>query len=245
MAGSTDWASLVLVCPQYTLGWGEGFGPMPRAPFLAAGASILLWLFAPALFAAIDIPTGPSPQPAVVVFMDFDSKPEGASIEAMKKEADDLLKSSGIALDWKMLSGNHGTETSPGLVVVKFRGRCRVEAWQQLGKDEAPASTQTLGFTRVTNGHVLPFSEIECDQIRKALNYIAPGSTPMQRQKAFGLAMGRVVAHELYHILARTTSHGEEGLAKASQSLRDLVTAPAIAFQEKDSRAIGQSFTRQ
>jgi hypothetical protein len=218
---------------------------MPRAPFSAAGASILVCSFVPALFAAVDVPTEPSPQPAIAVFMDFDSKPEDASIEVMKKEADDLLKSSGIALDWKMLSSNHGTESFPGLVVVKFRGRCRVEAWPQPGEDEAPAGTQTLGFTRVTDGHVLPFSEVECDQIRKALSYVAPGSTPMERQKAFGLAMGRVVAHELYHMLARTTSHAEEGLAKVSQSLRDLVTAPAIAFQEKDSRAIGQAFTRQ
>jgi hypothetical protein len=217
---------------------------MPRAPFSVAGASILVCSFAPALFAAIDIPTEPSPQPSVAVFMDFDSKPEDASVEVMKKEADDLLKSAGIALDWKMLS-DHGTVTSPGLVVVKFRGHCKVEAWSQPGEDELPAGTQTLGFTRVTNGHVLPFSEVECDQIRKALSYVAPGSTPMERQRAFGLAMGRVVAHELYHILARTTSHAEEGLAKATQSLRDLVTAPAMAFQEKDSRAIGQAFTGQ
>jgi len=218
---------------------------MLRAPFLAAVASILLCSAMPVVFAAIDTPEQTPSHPAVAVFMDFDSKPEDASVEVMKKEVEGLLKSSGIALDWKMLSGNRETEGSEGLVVVKFRGHCRVEAWPQPGADELQTGAQTLGFTRVTDGRVLPFSEIECDHIRKALTYVAPGSTPMERQKAFGLAMGRVVAHELYHMLARTTSHAEDGLAKATQSLRDLITTPAMTFHEKDSHAIGQAFTGQ
>jgi hypothetical protein len=218
---------------------------MPRFAPLAAGASIFLFPAISLLRAAGDGSSGTLTHPAVAVFMDFDSKPGDNSIAVMKREAEDLLKAAGIALDWKMVTGNQGKESSPGLVMVKFRGRCRVEAWPQPGEDEPPADTQTLGFTRVSNGHVIPFSEIECDQIRKSLSYLAPDSTPMERQRAFGVAMGRVVAHELYHMLARTTSHAEEGLAKATESLRDLVGNSAMAFREKDSQAIGQAFVTQ
>ncbi len=218
---------------------------MKRFTLLAAGASVFLCPAIPLLWAAGDESSGALTHPAVAVFLDFDSKPGDNSIAVMKREAEDLLKASGIALDWKMVTANQGKESSPGLVVVKFRGRCRVEGWPQPGEDELPAGTETLGFTRVSDGHVMPFSEIECDSIRKSLSYLAPDSTPMERQRAFGLAMGRVVAHELYHMLARTTSHAEEGLAKATQSLRDLVGNSAMAFRETDSREIGRAFVTQ
>jgi hypothetical protein len=210
---------------------------MPRfSPLLAA------WATVPALFAAGDAVPGPAIHPAVSVFMDFDSMPVETSFRAMKKEIEGLLKSSGLKLDWRVSSENQVTGPSTAFVVVRFRGRCRLEAWPQPGEDDPPVGAQRLGFTHVANGHVLPFSEIECDQIRKSLAYIDPGATPAERQKAFGLAMGRVVAHELYHMLARTTAHAEEGMAKASQSLRDLASAPAIVFGDKDSQAIGQAF---
>jgi hypothetical protein len=215
---------------------------MSLLTFMAAGGCLLLYPAGSALLAAQAV-TDEGSRPAVAIFMDFDSKPGDASVAVMKHEAEALLKASGVDLNWQMLDPSHGTKPSPGLVVVRFRGRCRVEAWPQPGEDDAPVGTHTLGFTHVSNGQVLPFSEIECDQIRRALHYLAPDSTPSERQRAFGLAMGRVVAHELYHILARTTSHAEEGLAKATQSLRDLVAAPAMGFGPHDSEAIGEAFT--
>jgi hypothetical protein len=56
------------------------------------------------------------------------------------------------------------------------------------------------------------------------------------------MALGRVVAHELYHILARTTSHATGGLAKASQSLRDLIRPDDLEFQRKEAEAIHNAF---
>ncbi|MBV8906736.1 MAG: hypothetical protein JOZ22_24100 [Acidobacteriia bacterium] len=214
---------------------------MRSRPGLFARACLICWPAVQAGFAMSEAPPEVPAHPAIAVFMDFDGKPLDLSLEEMKKEVEGLLKSSGVALSWRMLSENHGTDASPGLVVVKFRGNCRVESWPRPGEEELPQGTHTLGFTRVSGGHVLPFSEIECNQIRKSLTYLARDSTPQERQKAFGLAMGRVVAHELYHMLTRTTAHAEEGLARATQSLRDLVASPAIVFRESDARAIAQS----
>jgi hypothetical protein len=79
---------------------------------------------------------------------------------------------------------------------------------------------------------------VECDEVRKALNYLGPEANKKQRQTVLGLVMGRVVAHELYHILARTTAHAAEGLARAISSFEDLVTPGVLTFSESDSRAI-------
>jgi len=187
----------------------------------------------------------PAPTPSIGVFMDFDNAPGSAPLAVMKTEVQKLLKPSGLSLDWHMLGENRGRQPFSGLVVLKFKGKCRVEGWslgpieygQEIG-DET-----TLGFTDVVNGHVVPFSEVECDRIRDALAYLNPGAGRKERQKAFGVALARVVAHELYHVLAHTTTHAGTGLAKASETLQDLVTKPQMSFDPGASRAMSKGFT--
>jgi hypothetical protein len=170
--------------------------------------------------------------------MEFDSKPPAASLQVMKNEVDELLKASGVSLDWRMASENHGNESFSGLVVLKFRGTCRADS-QRAGMDFGTlGETHALGETKVAHGRVLPYTEVKCDEIREALSYLQPGSGQKERQKALGIALGRVVAHELYHILARTRQHAARGLAKASQSLEDLISTHDLGFREEDSRAI-------
>jgi hypothetical protein len=177
--------------------------------------------------------------PTVGVFLDFDSVPGKASVEAMKSEVDALLKPSGVAVDWRVAGQSHGDESFNGLVVLKFKGKCKVEAWQAPTDNEfAPGETRALGSTQVENGHVLPFSEVKCDAVKQALSYLNPAANQSERQKALGLAMGRVVAHELYHILARTTAHAAHGLAKAAESLPDLVSTHGLPFRAEESEAI-------
>jgi hypothetical protein len=188
----------------------------------------------------------PKTVPSVGVFLDFDSVPGPVPMEAMKREVDAILKPSGVALNWRVASENRGEESFAGLVVLKFRGKCRVEAWTQPDADLAAiGETRALGATRVANGRVLPFSEVQCDQVKRALAYLRPEANQKERQRAFGVALGRVVAHELYHILARTTMHAAQGVARASESLEDLVSADAMRFREEDSTAIRRGLTGQ
>jgi hypothetical protein len=153
----------------------------------------------------------------------------------MKKEVNDLLRPAGIRLDWRLTRENDSTETFSRLVVPKFKGRCRAEGAPAGNDFGTVGEVDTLGSTQVAHGHVLPFSKVECAQVRKALSYLTPGADAGERQRALGMALGRVVAHELYHILARTTSHAADGLAKASQSLRDLIRPDELEFQEAEA----------
>jgi hypothetical protein len=204
---------------------------MARVFVLAAGAAIS------ALLAQCQTPTG---KPSVGVFLDFDSVPGKKSVEIMKHEVDELLRPSGVSLDWRLAGENHGDESFAGLVVLKFKGKCKVEAWQQAA---VPGRTSTLGTTQVSEGHVLPFSEVKCDAVKEALSYLRPGANQGERTNAFGLAMGRVVAHELYHILARTTGHAARGLARAAESLQDLVSLEGMPFRAEDNEAIRKGLT--
>ena len=211
---------------------------MPRVLIVAAGAALT------ALLGFAQNPSVSKNMPSVGVFLDFDSAPGSVPVEAMKKEVDKILKPSGVSLDWRLAGESHGDEAFSGLVVLKFKGKCKVENWT-VAAVGAPGEEFALGDTKVANGHVLPFTEVKCDEVKRALAYVRPEANVRERQKAFGVALGRVVAHELYHILARTTTHATHGLAKASESLQDLITVANMGFQAEDSTAIRRGLTAQ
>jgi hypothetical protein len=189
-------------------------------------ATTMVWLMLLAASTLAVIPSGLK-HPSIGVFIDFDAAPSQRSVEEMKKEAAKIMGSAGYSLDWRALDQNRGREAFAAVVVVKFKGKCRLEfpATTGASSDEAV----TLAKTKVEGGHVLPFSEVECDKVRQVLPY-AP---PRERQKALGLALGRVVAHELYHFLADKTKHAGAGLASATHDWLELISG-AAAFREHD-----------
>jgi len=181
----------------------------------------------------------PAKSPTVGVFLQFDNNPGVAPLRVMEREVEELLKPSGVAVDWRLLKDNHGDEPASAVIVMKFKGKCRVETVPELESDiEMTPGERTLASTALEHGHVLPFSQVQCNEIRNALSYLRPWADGRERQNAMGLALGRVVAHELYHILARTTTHAAHGLAQASQSLKDLVSISGMTFGEDDLKAI-------
>ncbi len=191
------------------------------------------------LVLAVTAVWGESAHRAVGIFMEFESTPVAASLEAMEHDVGALLQASGVTLDWRFVKQNQGTESFAGLVLLKFKGTCRAESAVQPATDFGSlGETRPLGTTKVSHGHVLPYTEVQCDQVREALSYLAPGADRKTRQNAYTRALARVVAHELYHVLARTTGHAAAGLAKASHSLEDLVSPKSLDFRDEDSRAI-------
>jgi hypothetical protein len=177
------------------------------------------------------------------IYLQFDSAPGPASIRTMEAKVEELLSPSGLALDWRMTDANKGTNPVSGLVVLTFKGACRIgiavpppRDFGTLGED------RPLATTKVVNGRVLPFGEVRCDEVRAALSYLPPGSSRAQRQTALGVALGRVVAHELYHVLAQTTRHTSKGLARAIHSLKDLISLREVGFSEDDWQAMRHAF---
>jgi len=90
-------------------------------------------------------------------------------------------------------------------------------------------------------GKVLPFADIDCDSVRKLIDRELRRASAGLREDILGRAMGRVVAHELYHILLHTTSHGRDGLARPAQSRSDLLSAQRT-FAPADERKLGNRF---
>src|SRR6266700_6031718 len=75
----------------------------------------------------------------------------------------------------------------------------------------------------MVSGGVSAYSSVECDQIRACISGLLGSACPRDRETAFGRALGRVVAHELYHILGKTTEHTRHGISKGLQDSLDLI----------------------
>ena len=192
-----------------------------------------------AIFPACLFAEGAVSAPApVAIYMSFDGDRSDLAIEAMQREVEALTKPGGLHLHWRLLDADRSGETFSDLVVVKFRGKCNMEGIQFLFSELGPdAEGGPLGSTKTANGQVLPFSELQCDRIRHSIAPLAIGSSREEREALLGRSLGRVLAHELFHIFANTEQHGREGVAKTRYSRKDLA-ADSFAFDAKDARRI-------
>jgi hypothetical protein len=176
------------------------------------------------IFCAVPVLAG---QVTVVVL------PEGrysrAAIREMGREAAHILKKSGISLEWQI--GEPAQAVDGLLVVVKLQGRCDM--------DGPPAFLVpgALGSTHESDGVILPFSDLACDNIRGAVYSAVLTGRQVRGNILLGRAMGRVLAHELYHILASTADHGGGGVTQTALSGQEL-TSGQLELQRADVEAI-------
>jgi hypothetical protein len=177
--------------------------------------------------------SGPPAAP-IAVFMIFDRAHSGRALDAMKQEAELLTRTGGLQLVWRMIDDRHPDDIFSSLVVVRFHGECSME-----GETGPGISSGPLGFTHTSDGQVLPYSQLECDRIHRSIAPLSVGAAPGERETLMGRAMGRVLAHELFHVLADTQTHGPSGVAKASYSGKDLV-ADCLEFALRDVKRLKQ-----
>jgi hypothetical protein len=159
--------------------------------------------------------------PRVGIFLDFDREPLPAAIEGMEREVGLLLAETGARFSWLMLNKDPRSQTFDDLAVLRFRGNCHMPARGLL--TAADGVKVTLGTTEVASRLVTSYSDVECDQITACIAGLLQSSCEPDRQVAFRRALGRVVAHELYHILARTKKHTQTGISRTVQSPFDLI----------------------
>jgi hypothetical protein len=169
-----------------------------------------------------------SPPTAVTAVLLPDGRYSPMAIGEMGREAAHILRHSGVVLHWRL---GASTEVSGGLlIVVQLRGQCEM--------DDAPVhmTSPALGWSHEVNGKMLPFSDLACDNIRAAIQPALPHSD-VQSNVLLGRAMGRVLAHELYHIVADTSQHGEDGVAQPALSAREL-TSGQLELEASEVAAI-------
>jgi hypothetical protein len=166
----------------------------------------------------------------LTIVFDFQGPHSSRSVSEMQHEVAGILKDSGLKLNWRALDRTGATDAgdNENLVVVHFNGRCILEPVPILYDERGP-----LAFTHTSDGAVLPFSEVACDQVTASMRSAMFGGDYAQADQLLGRALGRVVAHELVHILTKSHDHGREGVGKAALSGTQLIE-PRLPLSTSD-----------
>jgi hypothetical protein len=168
----------------------------------------------PALFAG-----SVKPSTNLTIVLDFKGPHSLQSIAAMEHETQGILKDAGVHLDWKSREEAQNT-SSPDLVVVRFNGTCQLPPaplYDELGE------LGPLASTFETDGQVQPFSEVSCDRVSSFVRSGLHGGDLKKGDQLLGKALGRVVAHELVHMLTGAKQHSHEGVFKPGLTVEQLV----------------------
>jgi hypothetical protein len=155
----------------------------------------------------------------VTVVVNFKGARSARSVLEMQREADRILKSTGVRLNW-VVAGADPHANYNDLVVLTFRGSCEPEPESPRGDDPGP-----YGITHISNGKVLPFAEVDCDRVLNAVLPLMQGEDYLTAERLTGRALGRVAAHELVHMLTRSVSHASEGVEEPALSGKQLLDA--------------------
>jgi hypothetical protein len=155
---------------------------------------------------------------SLTVLLQFEDKHSEQSIDAMKKELESLVTD--VDVNWRLLSEVRSDDVFHDLVVVKFKGACEMASTSPFLIDERGY----YAFTYTSGGQVLPFSEVECDKVRTSIRpAMSPGDLHNRGEYLLGRALGRVLAHELHHVLARSMSHSKTGVNRRALTPGDLI----------------------
>jgi hypothetical protein len=169
---------------------------------------------------------------SITLYSDFQQPPPAAVMGALLDEVHAIMAPTGLQFEWRPLHAPRGNEVIVELAVITFKGRCDVADLASVSRRPG-----ALGWTHVSDGVILPFAEVDCDGIRGFLRAELIHMKTEERDGAYGRAIGRVLAHELYHIFANTQQHGTSGVAKPAYSVRELLSR-VFAFEGPASSAM-------
>ena len=185
-------------------------------------AALMFWALSSSLYG----------QNSLSLLTRFDRSPDLSVIDWMEKEVARLFSGTGLNISWQHDLKMSHWEIADLPVSVQFRGNCRIQPGALSLATDGP-----MAWTAVQDGEILPSIEVDCGRTAEMIWQIR-GTTPVLLvNRAFGLALGRVIAHELYHYLTRSTNHRESRLFSKGMTSMDL-TLPNIQFDAAEMDAL-------
>ncbi len=177
----------------------------------------------------------------VTVLLKIEREAPLLAIEEMKREVSRVMLPAGIEFNILMESEMAPGEVFDDLVVVTIKGQCTLEQDPMLIDERGPV---TLAYAFSSGTDILPFAVVSCDHVRHAVDPALWGGQHSSRDRLLGRALGRVVAHELFHVLERTSVHSKSGIFQPRLSGAQLI-ADEMNFTPSDITRLRRSFVRQ
>jgi hypothetical protein len=189
-----------------------------------------LFLAGTSLFAG---PEGP-PLAPVGVYVEYENPTSGPTPELIQNDVQSILSPLGFDIQWRPTQAA-GNEVWSDLAVVTFEGDCSFAA-----NSREKFIPGALGWTRAVGADIQPFIGIDCRRIGSLLQTQVTSALTRNPERLFARAVARVLAHELYHVLARSRAHQDSGVGKAEFTVKDLLT-DRFQFHPEQARLLRKS----
>lgn len=164
------------------------------------------------------------PGEELMVYLQPGDSLSAVALTEAKVELTSVMHGMGVQVDW-WDPAKSPASTAPGanLIVADFKGACSVLARSALQSAETVRALPALADTSISDGHILPFAHVNCEALSRFIGPVLAHQPGAQRELLLGRAIGRLLAHETYHILLQTRDHSPSGIAKARFSTTDLL----------------------
>jgi hypothetical protein len=176
----------------------------------------------------------PATTAKLAVYLKTEASQSVRPLDSMKRELSRLMQTAGYELEWRGPQDSH-IDTGAFLAVVELRGNCEAPSGN-LAPGSALPGMADLASTFISDGQVLPFGWVNCGNVTK---FLAPALLDQPGARGdfmLGRAIGRLIAHEVYHMLMQTREHTRNGISKPGFTPADL-TANSFEF---DGAALSQ-----
>ena len=173
------------------------------------------------VLSAVSPPLAASALSPLTVVVDYEQPHSTSSFDAMAAELKSIMKRVGISLEVKEQASLPPNAQFGQLVLFKMAGSCEAVP---IPVDALSDERGPLAMAYASDGQILPFGEVRCDRVRMSLERTLGRGIPSERESnAYGSALGKVIAHEIYHMLAHESKHTRSGITKEALSSSDLL----------------------
>jgi hypothetical protein len=174
----------------------------------------------------------------LTVLLDYERPGSVVASHSMERELTSILANAHMQVHVMAREAAANHAQFGDLVLFHMRGSCSM---QELPIAAVSDERGPLAMTFTSDGEPLHFGEVKCDRVRRSvLRTVDATSLQAQSQmwqdREYGVALARVMAHEIYHMLAQSTEHTKTGVTKRALSSSDLRSAPLRFSEDAKSR---------
>ena len=126
-------------------------------------------------------------QSTLNVFIGFDRSPDSSAVQWMQRETAELFSEAGLTLAWLQRTPITERRTVEPSVRVQFHGNCQLGPHLWLPLEAGP-----LASTRVMDGEIRPFIEVNCDRAAAVVSQNRGPFSEPRVTRVFGRVLGRL-----------------------------------------------------
>lgn len=182
------------------------------APFFLA----LLFLAAMPFANGADVPKGDDQ--VLVLFQLQYPVPEDYWSEVTKELKKELPKDFWDRTSWVQVNPQKSVSYAghPEVLNVSFSGRCGTV------QQDTRVVPGPLGWVLDVDGEIQPFIHISCERIADSVSLLLLSQPRTTERQLLARATGRVMAHEILHVLKQSPAHAHSGVLKSALAPEEL-----------------------